>query len=64
MTKIEIRKGEDLERALRKFKNRIRLEGTMDEIKRREHYEKPSEKRRREKEAAKRREVRRRREAE
>jgi small subunit ribosomal protein S21 len=64
MPKIEIRKGEDIEKALRKFKMKIRREGILDEIKKREFYEKPSQRRRKEKEAAVRREVRRRREAE
>ena len=35
MPKIEIRKGEDLERALRKFKTKLRHEGIMDEMKKR-----------------------------
>lgn len=64
MPKIEIRKGEDLERALRKFKTKLRHEGLMDEIKKREFYEKPTERRRKKKEAAVRREIRRRKEAE
>jgi small subunit ribosomal protein S21 len=64
MPKMEIRKGEDLERVLRRFKTKLRYEGVLDEIKKREFYEKPSQKRRKEAEEAKRREVRRRREAE
>ncbi len=64
MPKIELRKGEDLEKALRKFKTKLRHEGIMDEMKKREYYEKPSQRRRKEEEAAKRREVRRRKEAE
>lgn len=64
MTKIEIRKGEPLEKALRMFKTKIRREGLIDEIKKREFYEKPSERRRKKEEAARRREVRRRRESE
>jgi len=64
MPKIEIRKGEDLEKALRKFKTRLRHEGIMDEMKKREFYEKPSQRKRKEVEQAKRREVRRRKEAE
>lgn len=64
MPKIEIRKGEDLEKALRKFKTKLRHEGIMDEMKKREYYEKPSQRRRKEVEQAKRREVRRRKEAE
>ena len=64
MPKIEIRKGEDLERALRKFKTKLRHEGIMDEMKKREFYEKPSQRKRKEVEQAKRREVRRRKDAE
>ena len=64
MTKIELRKGEDFEKALRKFKMKIRQEGLMDEIKKREFYEKPSQRRRKNEAAAKRREVKRRRESE
>lgn len=64
MPKVEIKKGEELEKALRKFKMRLRHEGVMDEMKKREFYEKPSQRRRKELEAARRREVRRRREAE
>jgi small subunit ribosomal protein S21 len=64
MPKIEIRKGEELEKALRKFKTKLRREGIMDEIKKREFYEKPSQRKRKQQEAARRREQRRRREAE
>jgi len=64
MTKIELKKGEDIEKALRKFKTKLRYEGTMDEMKKREFYEKPSQRRRKEMEAAKRKEMRRRKEAE
>lgn len=64
MPKIEIRKGEDLEKALRKFKTKLRHEGVLDEIKKREFYEKPSQRKRKEAEEAKRREVKRRKDAE
>jgi small subunit ribosomal protein S21 len=64
MSKIELRKGEDLEKALRKFKTKLRYEGVIDEMKKREYYEKPSQRRRKEMEAAKRKEVRRRKDAE
>lgn len=64
MPKIEIRKGEGLEKALRKFKTKLRREGIMDEMKKREYYEKPSQRRRKKEEAARRREKKRRREAE
>jgi len=48
MTKIEIGKNESLDKALRKFKMKVRREGIIDEIKKREFYEKPSERRRKE----------------
>lgn len=64
MPKIELKKGDDLERALRRFKTKLRHEGVLDEMKKREHYEKPSDRKRKEAEEAKRREVRRRKEAE
>ena len=64
MTKVELRKGEELEKALRKFKTKVRREGLIDEIKKREFYEKPSQRKRKQQEAAKRREHKRRREAE
>ena len=64
MPKIEIRKGEELEKALRKFKTKLRYEGLMDEIKKREFYEKPSQRKRKEMETARRREQKRRKDAE
>ena len=48
MTKIEINKDESLDKALRKFKMRVRREGIIDEIKKREFFEKPSDRRRKE----------------
>ena len=62
MAKVEIRKDESIDKALRKFKMKLRKEGVIDELKRREYYEKPSEKRRHDMEKAKRKEVRRRQE--
>lgn len=64
MTKIEINKNEPLDKALRKFKMRVRREGIIDEMKKREFYEKPSERRRKELARAVRKEHRRRREDE
>ena len=64
MPKIEIRKGEELDKALRKFKMKLRQEGVLDEIKKREYYQKPSQRRRKAEEEARRREHRRRKDAE
>jgi small subunit ribosomal protein S21 len=64
MPKVEVKKGEELEKALRRFKTKLRHEGILEEMKKREFYEKPSQRRRKELEAARRREMRRRKEAE
>lgn len=63
MTRIEVRRDEPIDKALRKFKSKIRKEGLLEEMKRREFYEKPSQKRRRELAQAIKREKRRQREA-
>ena len=63
MAKIEVRKDEPIDKALKKFKSKIRKEGILEEMKRREFYEKPSQRRRREKAQAVKREKRRQRES-
>ena len=52
MTEVEISPGEPIDLVLKKFKKRIQKAGTMSEIKRRERYEKPSERKKRKTEAA------------
>jgi len=54
--KLEVRVGENesLESALKRFRHQCQKAGVLQEIKKREHYEKPSEKRKK-KEAARRR---------
>lgn len=47
MPDVKIRKGESIDGALRRFKRECEREGILTEIKKREHYEKPSEKRKR-----------------
>lgn len=42
----------NVDRALRKFKKKIQASGLMNDLKAREHYEKPTTKRKREKSAA------------
>jgi small subunit ribosomal protein S21 len=59
MTHIEVRKDEPIDKALRRFKGKLRREGLIDEMKKREFYEKPSQKRRKDLEKAVRREKRR-----
>lgn len=45
--KVNIRRGESLEKALRKFKKRCEKEGLVKELRKNEYYEKPSERKRR-----------------
>ena len=46
-SEIRTRKGEPVERALRRLKKKMDKEGTMKEVRNRRHYEKPSETNRR-----------------
>jgi small subunit ribosomal protein S21 len=62
MVKIELKKEESIDKALRRFKSKLRREGTLEELKKREFYEKPSEKKRHNLARAKRKEARRRQE--
>jgi small subunit ribosomal protein S21 len=43
---IKLDKGEPLDKVLRKFKRLLEREGLFKELKKREYYEKPTEKRR------------------
>lgn len=47
MTEIKMKKGESLEKALRRLKKRIDREGTLKEVRNHRYFEKPSEKKRR-----------------
>jgi len=47
VTEVKIRKGESVDRALRRLKKKMDKEGTMREIRAKRYYEKPSERRRR-----------------
>lgn len=55
MTEIRVRENETLEDALRKFKKKCARAGVLAEIRKREHYEKPSVKRKKKAEAARKR---------
>ncbi len=48
-TEIRVKKGEPIERALRRLKKKLDKEGTLKDLRNRRHYEKPSEIKRREK---------------
>jgi len=47
MTEVKLRKGEPIEKALRKLKKNLDKEGTLKELRNRRYYEKPSEAKRR-----------------
>ncbi len=47
MTEIKIKKGESVEKALRRLKKKLDREGVLKEVRNHRRYEKPSEKKRR-----------------
>ena len=47
LTEIKLKKGEPVEKALRRLKKRIDREGTLQAVRDHRRFEKPSEKRRR-----------------
>jgi small subunit ribosomal protein S21 len=47
MSEVRLKKGESVERALRRLKKKLDREGTLREIRNHRHYEKPSERKRR-----------------
>lgn len=54
MSEIKIRENESLDNALRRFKRQCAKSGVLSEVRKREHYEKPSVKRKKKAEAARR----------
>ena len=55
MSEVKVRENETLESALKRFKRECAKSGIMGEVRKREHYEKPSVKRKKKSEAARRR---------
>ena len=55
MSEIRVKDNESLDSALRRFKRQCAKSGVMSEIRKREHYEKPSVKRKKKSEAARKR---------
>ena len=55
MAEIKVGKNETLDSALRRFKRNCAKAGIQQEIRKREHYEKPSVKRKKKSEAARKR---------
>ena len=58
MSEIKVGKNETLESALRRFKRSCQKAGVLSEVRKREHYEKPSVKRKKKSEAARKRKIR------
>ena len=55
MSEIKVGKTESLDAALRRFKRSCQKSGVLSEIRKREHYEKPSVRRKKKSEAARKR---------
>jgi small subunit ribosomal protein S21 len=55
LSEIKLRENETLESALKRFKRSCAKAGVLSEVRKREHYEKPSVKRKKKSEAARRR---------
>ncbi|MBU0677322.1 MAG: 30S ribosomal protein S21 [Verrucomicrobia bacterium] len=47
VSEVKVRRGETVDRALRRLKKKLDKEGVMREIRSHRHYEKPSERKRR-----------------
>ena len=52
MNEIRLKKGEPVDRALRRLKKKVDREGTLKIVRNHRHFEKPSEKRRRKEKVA------------
>ena len=55
MSEIKVRENESLEQALSRFKRKCANAGVLAEVRKREHFEKPSVKRKKKSEAARKR---------
>lgn len=55
MSQVKVKDNESLESALRRFKRQTSRDGVIQEVRKREHYEKPSVKRKKKSEAARKR---------
>ena len=58
MAEIRVKDNESLASALRRFKRQCARAGVLNEVRKREHYEKPSVKRKKKSEAARKRKYR------
>lgn len=58
MAEIRVKDNESLDSALRRFKRQCARAGVLNEVRKREHYEKPSVKRKKKSEVARKRKYR------
>ena len=58
MSEIKLKENESLDNALKRFKRQCAKSGVMSELRKREHYDKPSVKRKKKSEAARKRKFR------
>lgn len=58
MSEVKVKENESLDSALRRFKRTCARDGIMGEVRKREHYDKPSVKRKKKSEAARKRKFR------
>ena len=58
MSEIKLKDNESLDNALKRFKRQCAKRGVMTELRKREHYDKPSVKRKKKSEAARKRKFR------
>lgn len=58
MSQVRIKDNESLDNALRRFKRQTLKDGVIQEVRKREHYEKPSVRRKKKSEAARKRKFR------
>ena len=59
MAEVRVKENESLDSVLRRFKRQCARSGVLTELRKREHYEKPSVKRKKKSEAAKKRKYKR-----
>jgi len=52
LTEIRLKKGESVDKVLRRLKKKLDREGTLRTVRNRRHFEKPSERRRRKQKVA------------
>lgn len=51
-TEVKLKENETIDSALKRFKRQMAMSGVMSEVRKREHYDKPSVKRKKKSEAA------------